>query len=57
MLYEVITLDVHELADPMVRELAAMAALLHAAEGEPRVGLHEAVHEAGAGVELALGDA
>src|SRR5438105_1158171 len=31
-------LDVHELADPEARELAAVAALLRAAEREPRVG-------------------
>ena len=50
-------LDVHELADPEPGELAPVARLPDPAEGEPRVRLHERVHEAGAGRELVAGDA
>ena len=39
-------LHIHELADPEVRQFTPEAAGLDAAEGQPRVGLHEVVHEA-----------
>src|SRR2546427_139532 len=38
-------LDVDELSDAIAGELASIAALLHTAEGEPRVGSHDLVHK------------
>src|SRR3989454_8331372 len=45
-------LDVHELAQPELRQLAAVARPLHAAERQARVGLHETVHEDAPHLEL-----
>ena len=45
-------LHVHELPDAEARQLAAVARLLDPAERQARVGAHEGVHEAGAGLEL-----
>src|SRR5438094_551925 len=45
-------LHVHELAQPELRQLAAVPGPLHAAERQPRVGLHEAVHEHAPHLEL-----
>src|SRR5262249_43654920 len=50
-------LHVHELADSEARQLAAVAGLLDAAERQARVGAHEGVHEARAGLELVARDA
>src|SRR5438105_11972923 len=41
-------LDVHELADAVLRKLPSVAGALDAAEGKARVGLHDAVDEHGA---------
>src|SRR5687767_14751131 len=46
-------LDVHELADSFAGELAAVAAVLDAAEGEAGVGLDDAVDEDAAGLDVA----
>src|SRR5687767_9066046 len=43
-------LGVHELLDAEFRQLAPVAAVLDAAEGEARVGLHRAVDEDAAGL-------
>src|SRR6266571_3689074 len=40
-------LDVHELLDPVVRELAPVTALLYAAEREPNIGSHDFVDKYG----------
>src|SRR6266511_4023786 len=45
-------LDVDELADAVLRELAAVAGALDAAEGQARVGLDDAVDEHGARLDL-----
>src|SRR5438093_12340824 len=45
-------LDVHELAQPELRQLAAVARSLRPAERQAWVGLHEAVHEHAAHLEL-----
>ena len=39
-------LDVHELPDAVGGELTTVATLLDAAEGKPRIGTNEVVHEA-----------
>src|SRR6266567_4031091 len=44
-------LDVHEFVDPELRQLAPIAALLHAAERQARVGSDHAVDEHGAGLD------
>src|SRR5437879_1225258 len=46
-------LDVHELAQPELRELATVAGPLHPAERQARVGLHETVHEHAPHLKLA----
>lgn len=48
-------LDVDELLDPVMRQLAAKAALLNATEGELGVRLDSSVDEHGAGVDFADG--
>src|SRR5439155_3407648 len=45
-------LDVHELADAVLRELAAIARALDAAERQARIRLHDAVHMDGARLDL-----
>ena len=44
-------LDVHELADAEMRAFAAIARMLYAAKGHPRIGAHIVVHEAHASFE------
>ncbi len=50
-------LDIHELLDPVRRELAAIAALLDAAEGEARIGPDGLVDEDAAAFDQIRGDA
>ena len=40
-------LDVHELLDPVIRELAPVTALLYAAERQPNIGSHDLVDKNG----------
>src|SRR5579864_1816538 len=51
--FDVNRLDVHELADAEGAELAPVARLLDAAEGQPRIGAHQVVDEAAACREAA----
>src|ERR1700737_4435336 len=44
-------LDVHELPDPVARELAPVAALLHAAEGQPSIGPHNFIDKDGTALD------
>src|SRR5262245_40646314 len=44
--------NVYEFADTFAAELAAVAGLLDAAEGQPRIGSNHAVDECGAGLDF-----
>src|SRR5207248_3716479 len=51
-LHDALPIYVDELADAVLRELAAVARLLDAAERQPRIRLHQAVDEHGARLDL-----
>src|ERR1700737_5398607 len=44
-------LDVHELLDPVVRELAPVTALFYSAEREPNIGPHDLIDKDGTALD------